>query len=116
MPDDWAGARRSRTQAADPASTLSFYRAALRAARALLATCRSGSSGWTRRPACWPTAAGDVVVLLNAGRTPVPLPPGEVLLGIGPARPDGTLPADTAAGLRLRGYDAGIRPSPARSA
>jgi alpha-glucosidase len=108
MPADWADVTVA-AEAADPASTLAFYRAALAARRTFATTAGdavdlSGTAGDVlvmRR--------GPVLSVTNCGSTPVPLPAGELLvasgpLGRAPTGTDGTgellLPPNTAAWLR----------------
>jgi alpha-glucosidase len=98
MPPDWA-ALTVAAQQDDPDSTLRLYRQAL-ALRRTVPELRSGEFGWVAAPAgCLSFGRGDVVVLLNASDSPVPLPAGEVLLASAPVD-DGTLPANAAAWLR----------------
>jgi alpha-glucosidase len=98
MPDDWAGASVS-DQAAEPSSTLSLYRAALRLRRDLFAAAPPEIE-WLEVPdnVLGYRRAG-VTVLLNAGDDPVPLPPGELLLSSS-AGADRAVPANTAVWLR----------------
>jgi alpha-glucosidase len=84
-----------------PGSTLEFYRAALAARRTVL----KGSPpdvGVLSPPSLGDDVLafvrGDVTVVLNAGSTAVPLPPGEVVIASGPVSDE--LPADTAVWLR----------------
>lgn len=104
MPDAW----RSLTiaaQAEDSGSTLNFYQRAVDLRRSL----DLGEVGfsWRDAPAqCLSYRRGSsVVVLLNGGTDPVPLPNGEVLLASGPVG-DGLLPADTAVWVRSGGDNA----------
>ncbi len=94
QPDSFGPLARDR-QLEDPGSTLTLYRTALRLRRKL---------GLGRGTLDWLTGAGGnvlayrngaITVLANMGTFPVPLPPGEVLLGSAPLPDDGTLPADT---------------------
>ncbi|WP_207793319.1 glycoside hydrolase family 13 protein [Nocardioides acrostichi] len=96
QPAGW-GAASVAAQAADPASTLAFYRQALAARRTLDAHAREvsdlavdGEVLTFRR--------GDVTVVLNTGSTPAPLPAGEVIMASGAV--DDKLPADTAVWVR----------------
>jgi alpha-glucosidase len=102
MPPDWASLTVA-AQAADPSSTLSFYREAL-ALRQKLPTLRDGEFAWrTAPPDCLSyTRGGEFTVLLNGGSTSVPLPAGELLLASGPvlASHPGQLPPDTAVLMR----------------
>jgi alpha-glucosidase len=86
-------------QAADPRSTLSLYRRATALRREL--ACGE-TLEWIdgddavvafRRGTTW-------VSCTNFGSTPVPLPPGAVLLASGPITDPGSLPADTTAWVR----------------
>lgn len=94
MPADWAPLTVQR-QLADPASTLRFYRRAVR-----LRSTREEFDGagieWVddqvfRRP-------GGLICAFNTGPAPMPLPHGEVLLASGELV-DGMLPPDTAVWL-----------------
>ncbi|MEI2811871.1 MAG: glycoside hydrolase family 13 protein [Nocardioides sp.] len=108
QPSDWAGLTVA-AQAADPASTFSFYRAALRLRRLLPA---EGIVMATSDPAgVLSYTRGDVRVVLNTGTVPVPLPAGDVLIASGPISQSGlsqsgssqsglSLPPDTAVWLR----------------
>jgi alpha-glucosidase len=89
MPADWADVTVA-AEAADPASTLAFYRAALAARRTFATTAGdavdlSGTAGDVlvmRR--------GPVLSVTNCGCTPVPLPAGELLVASGPLVPAAT--------------------------
>jgi alpha-glucosidase len=98
QPADWA-AFTVAAQAADPASMLALYRAALRIRRAEL----------PGRPMRWLPAADGVLAfargdafacVVNLGPDPTALPPGELLLASGPLAGE-RLPTDTAAWLRI---------------
>ena len=86
QPADWADVTVA-AQAADPDSTLAFYRAALAARRTFSTTAGdsvdlSGTEGDVlvmRR--------GPIVSVTNCGSTPVPLPAGELLVASGPLEP-----------------------------
>jgi alpha-glucosidase len=98
MPPGW-GPLTVAAQRDDPESTLALFGHALRLRRSLEAL-RTTELEWLDSPA--DTLAyrrSDVLVLLNTGPEPVPLPPGEVLVSSGPLS-DGTLPTDTAVWLR----------------
>jgi alpha-glucosidase len=85
---------------ADPASTLSLYRRALRLRRDL-PSLHGMDFSWIDGPSdCLVfRRGGDLIVAVNAGGTPVPLPDGEVLLASGDL--NGTeLPPNTAVWLR----------------
>lgn len=97
IPAEWAALTVQRQQT-DPSSTLEFYRRAiqLRSSRAEFTGSRivlehSGDVLTLRRE-------GGLTCVLNTGAGPVPLPPGEVLLGSGELT-DTLLPADTAVWL-----------------
>ncbi|GII55582.1 alpha-glucosidase [Planotetraspora thailandica] len=100
QPPEWAELTAER-QAADPSSTLAFYRKALAARRELRGTLPEALD--------WRTAPGDALFFsrgtllcaINCGIGPVRLPPHEqVLIASGPLDGD-ELPPDTAAWLRL---------------
>ena len=101
QPDGWASLT-VEVQAANPASTLAIYRAALRIRRAQEAL-GSGKLRWLDGPPGCLVFARDpgFVCVINLGATPVPLPPyREVLIASGPI--DGiTLPANTTAWLSV---------------
>ena len=83
MPADWAPLTVAAQQQ-DLNSTLSLYRAAI-ALRRATPDLTDGSFEWLSAPP--DTLAfrrGSVTVLLNAGATAVPLPPGLVLLASAP--------------------------------
>jgi alpha-glucosidase len=95
MPADWS-ALTIAAQSDDAGSTLNFYRQAL----SLRATLASEEFSWREAPPqCLSYGRGPVVVLLNGGTAPVPVPAGEVLLASGPLL-DGQLPPDTAVWVR----------------
>ena len=80
LPEDWSEYARD-LQAADPTSHLNFYRQALtiRKERSL----GTGSLQWVQElcgPEVLAFSNGSVVVMLNTGHSPVPLPAGTVLL------------------------------------
>ncbi|MFC8304901.1 glycoside hydrolase family 13 protein [Specibacter sp. NPDC057265] len=80
LPENWSEYARD-LQAADPASHLNFYRQALtiRKERSL----GTGSLQWVQElcgPEVLAFSNGSVVVMLNTGHSPVPLPAGTVLL------------------------------------
>ncbi|MGI9156512.1 MAG: glycoside hydrolase family 13 protein [Marmoricola sp.] len=96
QPDDWADLTVA-AQAADPGSTMAFYRDVLAARRRLDLDEREIS--WLEAPdgvLCF--RRGDVTVLLNCGTSPVDLPEGKVIAASQPV--DTTLPADAAVWLR----------------
>ncbi len=98
MPAGW-GALSVAAQEADQSSTLNLYRSATRLRR-MLPEFTGGPFEWLDAyPDVLAYRRGAVMVVLNAGSAPVPLPPGEVLLASGPH--DGTsIPADTAVWVR----------------
>jgi alpha-glucosidase len=98
QPAGW-GPLTAAAQEGDPASTLTLYREAL-----------ALRPSFAHEPFAWlpgtsedvlAFSRGDVTVVLNSGAVPVPLPAGDVLLASGPLPPDGQLPADTTAWLRM---------------
>jgi alpha-glucosidase len=105
----------AQAQADDPSSMLAFYRRALRLRRELpcLGAGDGESIGWLELgdDAVAFSRPGGFTCVLNTGSTPVPLPPGEVLLSSGSLDEHGTpsatsagnlqLPADTAVWLRI---------------
>ena len=99
QPDDWAELTVAAQQA-DPDSTLAFYRRALwpRGASTLPTPA---TRSWSRsRRTRSPLRRGELTVVLNCGATPVPMPPGELL--IASAAVDGSVPPDTAVWVRSR--------------
>jgi alpha-glucosidase len=98
QPDDWAELTVER-QAADPSSTLWFYRHALSTRREVVGTLPDAIN-WLDAPRdALFFQRGRLTCVINCGEGPVPLPPHErVLITSGPL--DGTdLPRDTAAWL-----------------
>ena len=98
QPDTWSSYARD-VQRAVPGSTLEFYRTALAVRREN--DLGSGRLEWL------PTGAdvisfrnGDIVVVGNTGATPIPLPPGRVLLASGEVG-EGVLPGDTTVWLEV---------------
>jgi len=81
-------------QAADPASTLAFYRAALAARRTFSETAGERVELVDAGPDVVCFRRGPVTVALNCGSEPVALPEGTVLMASGPV--GDTLPPDTA--------------------
>jgi alpha-glucosidase len=98
MPADWATLTVEK-QSADPGSTLSFFRKALKL-RSERAEFDGGEIGWLTAPraALIFRRGGGLVCALNAGRRPMALPPGELILASAPLE-GGKLPADSAAWL-----------------
>ena len=97
QPDGWAGLT-VEAQQADPDSTLSFYRRALTARRAVFKGVGDATTA-TAQDDVLVIRRGDVTVVVNTGDRPAGLPDGEVLISSGPL-PGGVLPPDTAAWLR----------------
>jgi len=99
MPEGWADLT-AEAQLEDPDSVLSLYRRALELRRE-----HPGFAGdeleWFNAPeGCLAfRRTGGVLCALNASGSPVPMPPGDVLLASGPLGEGGTLPADTAVWL-----------------
>jgi alpha-glucosidase len=95
QPDGW-GPLTVAAQRADPGSTLAFYRRALAARRGLTGNSvdlvELGEDALAFR-------RGEVLVVVNAGKAPMPLPAGEVLLA-SDGGVDGELPPDCAVWLR----------------
>ncbi|GGL06488.1 alpha-glucosidase [Sphaerisporangium melleum] len=99
QPAGWAGLTAER-QAADPRSTLSFYRRALELRRSLRASLPEAIA-WRDSPDdTLVFERGQLICAVNCGEAPVPLPPHrEILLSSG--TPDETtLAPDTAVWLR----------------
>lgn len=98
MPAEWAELSVER-QTADSASTLNFFRVALRLHRER-AEFGGRSVEWLDAPedALAFRRGGGLVCVLNCGSQPVPIPAGEVLLASGPLA-DGMIPPDTAVWL-----------------
>jgi alpha-glucosidase len=98
QPPDWARLT-VEAQEADPDSTLAFYRRAL-------ALRREHASGLGDDVAVDVTddvltlRRGPLTVVLNCGKGPIPLPPGELVIASGAV--DGEVPPDTAVWLRSR--------------
>ena len=97
QPLDWEAVT-VEAQATDPASTLSFYRAALAARRTFATTAGDEVEMLDLGEDVLAFRRGPVTVVLNCGAGPVDLPEGEVLLASGPV--EGMLPGDTAVWLR----------------
>ncbi|MEW9530103.1 alpha-amylase family glycosyl hydrolase [Microbispora sp. NPDC049125] len=98
QPADWAGLTAER-QAADPISTLSFYRRALATRREVVGTLPGGIT-WVEAPGdALSFRRGPLTCVINCGVEAVALPPHDrVLIASGPV--DGTdLPPDTAVWL-----------------
>lgn len=98
MPPSWASLTVER-QHAEPGSTLSLYRAALRLRRTHPAL-RGDDVTWDDAPAgcCIYRRPGGLRCVLNTSPAAVDLPPGEVLLSSVELE-DGKLPPDAAAWL-----------------
>jgi alpha-glucosidase len=99
MPEGWASLT-VEAQSADPDSTLALYQHAL-AQRRKTAELRGEEFTWLDSPpGCLMYRRGSgLVVALNAGDRPVPLPAGDLVLASGPV-PDAMLPPDTAVWIR----------------
>ena len=97
QPDDWADLT-VEAQAADPGSTLAFYRRALTARRAVFKGVGDATTAVAEDDVLV-VRRGDITVVVNTGDRPAALPDGEVLISSGPL-PGGVLPPDTAAWLR----------------
>jgi alpha-glucosidase len=99
MPAEWA-ALTVEKQRTDPASMLTFYRRALEL-RKERTEFDGGELEWLTTPRdglIFERNGGALVCALNAGRRPLVLPPGEVILASAPLV-DGKLPPDAAAWL-----------------
>ena len=97
MPADWAALTVER-QSADPESTLSFFRKALEL-RSARAEFDGGEIEWLTAPRdalIFRRGGEGLVCALNAGRRPMALPTGELILTSAPLE-GGKLPADSAA-------------------
>lgn len=101
VPGSW-GKLTVEAQERDPGSMLALYRRLL-ALRRAEPGLRRGTVTWLEAPADAVAVlrvtpgARDLVVMVNLGEAPAPLPPGEVLIAsvVGPV--DGALPPDAAA-------------------
>ncbi|WP_284532237.1 glycoside hydrolase family 13 protein [Nocardioides sp. T2.26MG-1] len=93
QPAEWAELT-VEAQAADPGSTLAFYRAALAARREFSETAGEEIELVDAGEQVLSFRRGPVTVLVNCGTEPVPLPDGDVLMASGPV--EGALPPDTA--------------------
>jgi alpha-glucosidase len=71
-------------QAADPDSTLAFYRSALATRRGFAGTAGDEVELLDSEPDVVAFRRGDIICHLNCGLTPVDVPDGEVLLCSGP--------------------------------
>jgi alpha-glucosidase len=99
MPADWAALTVGK-QRDDPDSTLSFYRRALQLRRERT-EFDGGELEWLaadRELLIFERNGGALVCALNAGRLPMALPPGDVILASAPLV-EGKLPPDAAAWL-----------------
>ena len=97
QPGDWA-ALTAEAQAADPDSTLNFYRQVLAERRKVFESAPDTIAAETDGDLLV-VRRGEVTVALNAGTYPAPLPAGEVLISSGPL-PGDVLPPDTAVWVR----------------
>lgn len=99
MPSDWAALTVER-QLGDPSSALSFFRRALQTRRER-SEFRGTEVEWQKSPrgaVVFRRRDGGLVCALNAGRRPMALPQGELILASAPLV-DGKLPPDAAAWL-----------------
>jgi alpha-glucosidase len=97
QPADWAPLT-VEAQTGDPASTLEFYRDALRVRRDFAWTAGDEVELLDLGEDVLGFRRGPLTVVLNCGVAPVELPDGELVLASGPI--DGKLPPDTAVWLR----------------
>jgi len=97
MPADWSELTVAAQEDASD-SMLVLYRRALAVRRAKLAGRCDALRWWDGADDCLVFERDGFVCAVNAGRTPVALPPGRLLLASGPLA-DGGLPPDTAAWL-----------------
>jgi alpha-glucosidase len=99
MPADWASLTVEK-QDADPNSTLSFFRTALKLRRERAEFDGVELEWLTATPEAlvFGRGAGGLVCALNTGKRPMPLPAGELILASAPLV-DGQLPSDAAAWL-----------------
>ncbi|GAA3654686.1 glycoside hydrolase family 13 protein [Nocardioides ginsengisoli] len=97
QPADWAPLT-VEAESADPDSTLAFYRRALALRREVFAGADEETVASAQGDLLVVRRAG-VRVVLNAGKKPVELPAGEVLISSSPLE-SGLLPPDTAAWIR----------------
>jgi len=97
QPESWK-ALTVEAQQDDPASTLSFYRAALEHRRQHANPAGQVVEIFDQSEDVLAFRRGPLTVVLNCGEEPAELPSGEVLLSSGPLA-DGLLPPDTAAWL-----------------
>lgn len=100
MPSSWSRLT-VEAQLEDADSTLSLYRHALELRRTHPGFTGDVLEWYGAPPGCFAyrRQGSTLVCALNTGPEPVPLPPGEVLLGSGPLTEDGQLPPDTAVWL-----------------
>ncbi|WP_435747457.1 glycoside hydrolase family 13 protein [Nocardioides sp. SYSU DS0663] len=92
QPAGW-GPLTVEAQAADPDSTLAFYRSALLARRSFATTAGDEVEMLDLGEDVLAFRRGPVTVVVNCGAAPVPLPAGELLLASSPVLTD--LPPDT---------------------
>ncbi|KRB80140.1 alpha-amylase [Nocardioides sp. Root190] len=97
QPEGW-GDLTVEAQAADPDSTLAFYRRALATRREVFRGADDTTVAESDGDVLVVRRAG-ITVVLNAGTYPAALPEGEVLISSGPL-PGDVLPPDTAAWIR----------------
>jgi alpha-glucosidase len=95
MPAEWSALTVER-QLADPDSTLAFFRTILRLRHSRLHFTEFDVEWVQLRDDALAFLSGGVLCVLNAGRTALPLPPGELLTVSAPLLGD-ALPPDSAA-------------------
>ncbi|RCW45113.1 alpha-glucosidase [Halopolyspora algeriensis] len=100
IPDEWSELT-VEAQLANPASTLSLYREALRIRHNHPAFSGDRVEWYGAPEGClaFRRSGGNLVCALNTAPTPVPMPPGAVLLSSRPLDSEQLLPVDTAVWL-----------------
>jgi alpha-glucosidase len=99
MPQEWATLTVEK-QTADPESTFSFFRHVIKV-RKERTEFRGEEIDWLEAPRgalMFRRRGGGAVCALNAGRRPIPLPPGELIVASAPLV-NGQLAPDAAAWL-----------------
>ncbi|MFL6131488.1 MAG: DUF3459 domain-containing protein, partial [Nocardioidaceae bacterium] len=101
MPEQWADLTVER-QAADPDSTLTFFREMLRLRREVTPGLTDSVDLLESQPGTLAFGRGNLVCVVNCGAGPAKLPAeaGELLLSSGDGPVEGRLPEDTAAWFR----------------
>jgi alpha-glucosidase len=101
MPAEWTDLT-VEAQSSDPASTLSFFRRALRLRREVTEGLPNEVEVLGSAPETLAVRRGDLVCVVNCGLRPELLPEeaGELLLSSGPDPVEGRLAPDTAAWFR----------------